>query len=469
MENQASLHDIAFHLEQQKAAFLQMPYPSEKLRKQQLRALKKALLKYKSKLIKAISADFGRRAFDESILAEILPIILSINHTIKHLRQWMTPEKRKVSMLFQPASSRIMVQPLGVIGIIAPWTYPIFLSLGPIIAAIAAGNRVILKPSEFTPYSNRILKEILTDAFSPDEVSLFEGDAELASGFAGLPFDHLLFTGSTPVGKLVMGAAAKNLTPVTLELGGKSPAIICNDVSADFAVERMLYGKCLNAGQSCVAPDYVLCPESMQNALIESFKNRFAELYPDLNSGQYSSIINDRHYARIQNLLNDALEKGAKGIPLGEKSEHLPRSMPLQLLINPNEDMLIMQQEIFGPILPIVTYQQLSEAISSVKKGARPLAMYLFTKSKSAENQVLMQSHAGGMCINDTLSHVVQNDLPFGGVGYSGMGKYHAREGFMTFSASKSIYKRGRFNTAKMVQPTYGKVFQRLIERLYLN
>ena len=260
--NQTNINDVSQLLEKQKAAYLLEPFPSEQLRKQQLRALKKALLKHKEKLVKAVSADFGWRSDDESLLADIMPTVMSIDHAIKHLRHWMKPEKRQVSMLFQPASNRIMYQPLGVIGIMSPWNYPIFLALGPLVAAIAAGNRAIIKPSEYTPYANRVLGEILSEAFSSDEVAMVEGDAALAAGFSGLPFDHLIFTGSTAVGKLVMASAAKNLTPVTLELGGKSPALIGPDVTADFAVTRMLYGKCLNAGQTCVAPDYVMCPDS---------------------------------------------------------------------------------------------------------------------------------------------------------------------------------------------------------------
>lgn len=467
--NQTNIHDVSRLLEKQKSAFLLNPFPSETLRKQQLLALKTALLKHKDKLVKAVSADFGNRSIDESLLADIMPTVMSIDHAIKHLRDWMKPEKRKVAMLFQPATNRIMFQPLGVIGIMSPWNYPIFLSLGPLVAAIAAGNRAIIKPSEFTPYANRVINEILQEAFSADEVSMVEGGAELAAGFSGLPFDHLLFTGSTNVGKLVMASAAKNLTPVTLELGGKSPAIVASDVSADFAVERMLYGKCLNAGQTCVAPDYVLCPENMQEALIESFKKQFKQLYPDVNCGDYTSVINDGQYERLQSWLKDATDKGASIISLSDKSQSLPRSMPLQLLLNSDSSMTIMQQEIFGPVLPIITYKTPGEAIDFINAKPRPLALYLFTKDKQLESQVLEQTHAGGVCINDTVNHVAQEDLPFGGIGPSGMGKYHAKEGFLTFSASKSILKRGRFYSAKTAFPPYGKLIHKLIYRFLLK
>lgn len=467
--NTVNINDLKLILEKQRSAYLADPFPSEALRKQQLKALKVALLKHQDKLVIAISTDFGSRSTDETFIADVMPTIMAIDHALKHLRDWMKPEKRKVSMMFQPATNRIMFQPLGVIGIMSPWNYPVFLSLGPLVAAIAAGNRAMIKPSEYTPYANRIINDIIKDAFSSDEVCMVEGDAEFAAGFSGLPFDHLIFTGSTNVGKLVMAAAAKNLTPVTLELGGKSPALIAPDVSADFSVERMLYGKCLNAGQTCVAPDYVLCPEAMQDSLVEAFKKQFAELYPDVSCGDYTSIVNDAQFNRLQDWLDDAKEKGAQIISMSDKSESLPRSMPLQLLLNTNSSMKVMQDEIFGPLLPIVTYRSLDEAIEKINNNSRPLALYLFTLNMQTETKILKTTHAGGVCINDTVTHVAQEDLPFGGVGASGMGKYHAKEGFLTFSAAKPVLKRGRFNSAKAAFPPYGKLIHKLIYRFMLK
>ncbi|PCI71634.1 MAG: coniferyl-aldehyde dehydrogenase [Gammaproteobacteria bacterium] len=464
-----STHDLKELLQLQQDAFKREPFPSEKLRITQLKALKEALLKHKEKLIKAISADFGHRSEDETQLADIMPTILSIGYHIKHLRHWMKPEKRHVSALFQPASSQIMFQPLGVVGIMAPWNYPVFLTLGPLIAAIAAGNRAMIKPSEFTPYSNRILCEIINDAFSKDEVVIVEGEAEIAAAFSALPFDHLIFTGSTSVGKHVMAAAAKNLTPVTLELGGKSPALIAEDVSADFAVERLLYGKCLNSGQTCVAPDYVLCPESKLDDLIASFKKGFQQLYPDLSCGDYSSVINDRQFSRLNLLIEDANEKGATVISLAEPPTNQERCLPLQLIIDVNDTMEVMQDEIFGPLLPILTFKNIDEAISIIQSKPRPLALYLYSLDKKTQNHVLLQTHAGGVCINDSVNHVAQEDLPFGGVGASGMGKYHGKEGFLTFSASKPILKRGRFYSAKAAFPPYNRLIHRMIYRLFLK
>lgn len=464
-----SPHDLKELLQIQQDAFKRQPFPSEKLRVTQLRALKSSLLKHKDKLIKAISADFGHRSEDETQLADIMPTILSIKYHIKHLRDWMRPEKRHVSALFQPASSQIMFQPLGVIGIMAPWNYPVFLTLGPLIAAIAAGNRAMIKPSEFTPYSNRILSEIVSDAFSKDEVVIVEGEADVAVAFSALPFDHLIFTGSTAVGKHVMAAAAKNLTPVTLELGGKSPAIIAEDVTVDFAVERLLFGKCLNSGQTCVAPDYVLCPEYKLDDLITSFKKSFKQLYPDLSCGDYSSVINDRQFSRLNGLIDDAKEKGATIISLADQPKNQPRCLPLQLIVGANDSMEVMQDEIFGPLLPILTFKNIDEAIAIIRSKPRPLALYLYSQNKKIQNHVLLQTHAGGVCINDSVNHVAQEDLPFGGVGASGMGKYHGKEGFLTFSASKPILKRGRIYSAKAAFPPYNRFIHRMIYRLFLK
>jgi coniferyl-aldehyde dehydrogenase len=464
-----SKHDLKELLQIQQDAFRRQPFPSEKLRITQLKALKIALLKHKDKLIKAISADFGHRSKDETQLADIMPTILSIGYHIKHLRNWMKPEKRHVSALFQPASSQIMFQPLGVIGIMAPWNYPVFLTLGPLIAAIASGNRAMIKPSEFTPYSNRILNDIVNEAFSKDEVAIVEGEAEIAAAFSALPFDHLIFTGSTTVGKHVMAAAAKNLTPVTLELGGKSPAIIADDVTTDFAVERLLYGKCLNSGQTCVAPDYVLCPESKLDELVASLKKGFTALYPDLSCGDYSSVINERQYSRLKGLIEDAKARGAVVISLADQPESQLRCLPLQLIIGANDKMEVMQEEIFGPILPILTYKNIDEAISFIQAKARPLALYLYSLNKKTQNQVLMQTHAGGVCINDSVNHVAQEDLPFGGVGGSGMGKYHGKEGFLSFSAAKPILKRGRIYSAKAAFPPYNRFIHKIIYHLFLK
>ncbi len=453
----------------QQRACKERPYPEEKLRKQQLKALKRAIINHQEKLLKAISADFGSRSFDESLLADILPTINHINYTLSNLRHWMRSEKRKISMLFQPAKGRIMYQPVGVVGIMAPWNYPVNLCFAPLIAALAAGNRAMLKPSEYSPYCNRVMNEIVQEAFTSDEVCLIEGDASVADQFSQLPFDHLLFTGSSAIGKKVMAAAAKNLTPVTLELGGKSPVLIAPDVTPEFAAERIIYGKCLNAGQTCVAPDYVLCPEDKVNDLVSALQSKFNQLYPDLGNGDYTSIINEQHFERIQSWLADAKQKGAEITSLAESNTQKPRQLPLQLITKVNSSMLLMQQEIFGPLLPIIPYNNIKQAIQTLNNHTRPLALYLFTHKQRLQDQILRHTHAGGVCINDTVSHVAQDDLPFGGIGSSGMGSYHGIEGFLTFSHKKALFKKGRFNSAKYAFPPYGKWLHRLIYKRYLK
>jgi coniferyl-aldehyde dehydrogenase len=459
--------------EQQKHAFAAMPYPTYRDRKEMLKALKRCLIKNKERLIKSMSADFSHRSSDDSLLADLMPSILSINYNLKHLKRWMKPEKRRVSLLFQPAKAWIEYQPLGVVGIIVPWNYPLYLSIGPLAAAIAAGNRVMIKLSEFTPYTNRIVREIIEQVFDHVEVAIIEGNADIAASFSALPFDHLFFTGSTTVGKHVMRAAANNLTPVTLELGGKSPVIIGPDAPVAMAVERLLYGKCLNAGQTCVAPDYVLCPKDKVAELIEVLDNQFKTLYPSVaDNPDYTAIINEAQYGRLKAWLAEAEAAGCELITLNPADENFPsakRKIPLTLVINPPEHLNLCQQEIFGPVLPIIVYENVAEAIRYIQKRPRPLALYLMSFDKKLQQQVLTQTHAGGVCINDSVSHVAQDDLPFGGVGPSGMGQYHAKEGFLTFSKAKSVFKRGRFNSAKLAFPPYGRWIHKLIYALYLR
>ncbi len=459
--------------EQQQYAFQAHPYPLRKERKEMLKALKRSLLKHKNKLLKSLSTDFSHRSDDDSLLADIMPSVMNINYALKNMRRWMKPEKRHVGVLFQPAKAWVEYQPLGVIGIIVPWNYPVYLTIGPLAAALAAGNRAMIKLSEFTPYTNRILREIIEEVFDHTEVAVIEGDADTGAGFSALPFDHLFFTGSTQVGKHIMRAAANNLTPVTLELGGKSPVIIADDMPMDLAVERMIYGKCLNAGQTCIAPDYVLCPEKKVASLIELLENNFQRLYPTLSdNNDYTAIVNSAQYGRLQAWLTEAESAGCNIIRLNPASEDISpqsRKIPLTLVVNPPEHLNLSQQEIFGPILPIFSYQNISDAIKFVQRRPRPLALYLMTFDRKLEKRVISQTHSGGVCINDTVSHVAQDDLPFGGVGPSGMGEYHGKEGFYTFSKAKPIFKKGRFSTAKLAFPPYGKLVHKLIYKLYLR
>ena len=380
----------------------------------------------------------------------------------------MKPSRRSVGLAFQPASARVLYQPLGVVGIIVPWNYPLYLAIGPLIGALAAGNRVMLKMSESTPATGQLLKDLLAQVFTEDQVAVVLGEADVGIAFSRLPFDHLLFTGSTSIGRQVMRAAADNLTPVTLELGGKSPAIVSASVPLEDAAERIAFGKTLNAGQTCVAPDYVLVPKDRLEGFVEAYRQVIQRFYPQLSDNpDYTSIINPRQYARLQDYLDDAQARGARLLPLFEQGQD--RRMPHYLLLDVTDGMRVMQGEIFGPLLPVVPYDDLQQALAYVNARPRPLALYYFGYDKAEQQAVLENTHSGGVCLNDTLLHVAQDDLPFGGVGPSGMGHYHGHEGFLTFSKAKGVFVKQRFNAARMIYPPYGKALQKLVYRLFVR
>ena len=452
----------------QRTAFAANPMPTHDQRSQWLRVLYDLLCAEQQALIEAISSDFSNRSADETLLAELMPSLFGIKDARKHLKAWMKPSRRNVGIAFQPASAKVVYQPLGVVGIIVPWNYPLFLAVGPMIGALAAGNRVMLKLSESTPATGELLKRLLAQTFPEDLVAVVLGEADVGIAFSSLPFDHLLFTGATSVGKHVMRAAAQNLTPVTLELGGKSPAIVSHDVPLNDAAERIAFGKALNAGQTCVAPDYVLVPEDRVTDFVEAYTSAVLGFYPTLaDNPDYTAIINQRQLARLNHYLADAASKGARVISLYESGQQ--RRMPFSLLLDVSDDMLVMQDEIFGPLLPIVPYTRIDEAFAYINKRPRPLALYYFGYNKMEQQRVLEQTHSGGVCLNDTLLHVAQDDLPFGGIGPSGMGHYHGREGFMTFSKAKGVLTKQRFNAARLIYPPYGKVLQRLIYKLFIR
>ncbi|WP_166257154.1 coniferyl aldehyde dehydrogenase [Marinobacter salicampi] len=459
--------------EEQRQAYRRNPMPTLTERKENLKRLKRALLVHEDRLVEAIDRDFSCRSKDESKIAEIMPAIQGINHTLKHLEGWMKPEKRKVSMLFQPASNKIHYQPLGVCGVIVPWNYPLYLAVGPMISALCAGNRVMIKMSEFTPHTSALFKELMDDTFPQDLVAVITGEADVAADFSSRPFDHLLFTGSTAVGKLVMRAAAENLTPVTLELGGKSPAIISSDVPMEDAAHRLAFGKAFNAGQTCVAPDYVLCPGDRIQNFVEEFRNQFACMYPNLrDNDDFTAIINERQYDRLKSYLDDAQAKGAELVEVNPARENLQdgtRKMPITLVLNATEDMKLMQDEIFGPILPVISYNTLDDAINYIKDRPRPLSLYYFGYDREAQDHVLDNTHSGGVCINDTLMHVAQDDMPFGGIGSSGMGNYHGKEGFQTFSHAKAVFSKQRFNSSKYVYAPYGTAMHRMVYKMFIR
>ncbi|MBP9678523.1 MULTISPECIES: coniferyl aldehyde dehydrogenase [Aeromonas] len=454
-----------------KQACQAQPMPSLAQRRSRLTALKSALLAHKQALCDALALDYGQRSDYDSLVADILPCVMQINYSLKRLKGWMKPVRRHPGLLLAPARVEVHYQPLGVVGIMVPWNFPVMLSLGPLIGAIAAGNRAMIKLSEFTPHTNAALRTLLAQVFDDDEVVLIEGDAGLAAAFSTLPFDHLLFTGSTAVGRQVMAAAAPQLTPLTLELGGKSPCLIAPDMPLALAVERMIFGKSLNAGQICVAPDYVLLPRGQEQGFIEAYQTHFRRLYPKgLDSPDYGSIINAAQYERLTAWLAEAKQAGAQAHPCASpaRDDGARRLVPHLLTEVPGHCQL-MQQEIFGPLLPLVPYDSIEEAIAYVAARPRPLALYLMSLDETLQSRLIRETHAGGMAINECLFQVAADDAPFGGIGPSGMGHYHGHEGFLTFSKAKTVLRRGRFSTGNLIHPPYRRWYQQLMMALFLR
>jgi len=458
-------------LNKQKSAYKLAPLPSAKHRIVQLTALKSALLSNQNELVIALDKDYGHRSTQDTLISDIMPCVMNINYTIKNLKKWMKPQRRHAGLLLSPAKVNVHYQPLGVIGIMAPWNFPVMLSIGPLITALAAGNRAMIKLSEFTPATNRVITKMLASIFNNHTVAVIEGEANIAAAFSALAFDHLIFTGSTTVGRHVMRAAADNLTPVTLELGGKSPVIITDDMPIETAVERLIFGKCINAGQICVAPDYILCPENKVTDFINAYQKQFQKMYGKKTpSKDYGNVINEAQHSRLLSWLDDATEKGATVISANNQEiNRETRQLPTQLVTNTTDEMLLMQSEIFGPILPIIGYKKLGEAISYINERPRPLALYIMSFDKTIQQELLNKTHSGGVCINDTIFHVAADDAPFGGIGDSGMGHYHGKEGFLTFSKAKTVLSRGKLNIGKLVHPPYDGFFQKMMLKIFLR
>ena len=461
---------LAALLDDQRQALRRDGFPDARVRRVRLTRLLKALIKRERQIAAAISADFGHRSDFETYLAEIFTSLETIRHTRRHLGKWMRPSRRSMSLAFRPARAEVRYQPLGVVGIISPWNYPFYLAISPLAGALAAGRREMIKPSEFTPQTSELLREMIAETFTPEEVTVVCGGADMGEAFARLKFDHLLFTGSTRIGKSVMQAAAENLTPVTLELGGKSPAIIGPGFAMERAVKSIITGKLLNAGQTCIAPDYVLVPESSLDAFVAHARQVIAAMYPNLAANpDYTAIINSRHLGRLQGYLDDAAEQGAQVVtinPAGESFAAATGKMPPALVLQPSERMTVMQEEIFGPVLPVLTYRDLGEAINYVNDHERPLALYYFDNDRSRINYVLDATTSGGACVNETLMHVALDELPFGGVGPSGMGHYHGFEGFETFSNAKGVFYQSRLNGAGLLRPPYGRIARFVLDFL---
>ncbi|WP_084169007.1 coniferyl aldehyde dehydrogenase [Hellea balneolensis] len=451
--------DLDSVLAKQRAAFNAHTNPPWSERKANLQKLGKAIEEHAEEFQKAISEDFGNRAYEETTIAELLVIKGGISHALKHTKHWMRARRAPTALQYKPASNRIIPQPLGVIGIISPWNYPLQLAVMPLIGALGAGNRAMIKPSEYTPRLSDLLKRVLGTIFTEDEVYVATGGVKVASAFSALPFDHMIFTGSTSVGKIVAAAAAKNLVPCTLELGGKSPTIIDESANMDTAVARIANGKLLNAGQTCVAPDYVLMPAEKINSFSDAIIEKAESFYPTFAGNKdYTSIIADSHYARLQDLLEDAENKGARIRVAGDDDKQQlakERRVPLTVVTETTPDMKIMQEEIFGPLLPVVASETLEDSMQYVQSHERPLALYWFGEDKSKREKVLTETISGGVSINETAWHVVQEDIPFGGVGPSGMGAYHGEHGFETFSHMKGVFTQSRFSQGKNLFPPY--------------
>ena len=456
-------------LEKQKIQSRRQIYPSLSMRIDRLDRMLDMMLEYQTQIPEALSEDFGHRPEMLTKFAELAATFDSIHFIKKNLKSWMKPERRKATPPFNlfGAKAYIQYQPVGVVGIISPWNYPFNLTFGPLAVVLAAGNRAMIKPSEYTPRSSSLMKSMINKYFDADEVEVFPGDASVGQEFSSLHFDHLLFTGSTSVAKKVMEAASKNLVPVTLELGGKSPAIIGESADLKKASDRIWNGKLMNAGQTCIAPDYVYVKEEVLGDWMEATNNSISLMYPSIfDNDDYTSVVNEGHYARLDGYIEDAKNKGADVIeinPANESEKSHNKMMPT-IILNATDDMLVMQEEIFGPIMPVKTYNQIDEVVDYINLHERPLGLYYFGNKKSEEEFVMSNTVSGGAALNDVIFQFIQDDLPFGGIGPSGMGNYHGIEGFRTFSLARGVYKQTSFETVlKLMRPPFGKLVDQIV------
>jgi coniferyl-aldehyde dehydrogenase len=452
--------------QRQRDAYLAQPFPSLDERRARLRALERVLLENRDAIADAIHRDFGHRASEESLMLEVFTCLSGIRHTLAKLPRWMRPQRRSVSLAFATGRSRLVPQPKGVVGIVSPWNYPLFLTVSPLTSALAAGNRVMIKMASHSQTLCRLLHEKIGAAIPEDVVAILPGVP--ARDFSTLPFDHLLFTGSADAGRTVMRDAAENLTPVTLELGGKSPTIVCDDFDVEEAASRILYAKLLNAGQTCLAPDYLFLPEAACERFVAAARRIVPQRYPDTKDPSYTSIIDEKSYRRLRTTLEDAAAKGANVIPLvpGAAFDDGLRKVPPHLVLDATDEMTIMREEIFGPLLPVKTYRDLDEVIAYVNGKDRPLGFYVFTNDAKREEKLLEATLSGGVTINNCMLHVAQHDLPFGGIGASGMGQYHGREGFVEFSKLRPVFTHPRFSLLHLFYPPYRPRHRRLLDVL---
>ena len=453
-------------LDKQRASFTAaMPEPMSIRRDRMDRAIA-MLIDHKDDFAKAVSADFGHRSVEQTLMTDIMPSVSAIKHARKHFESWARGEKRKPTFPLGliGAKAEVVYQPKGVVGVVAPWNFPVGMVMVPMAGILAAGNRAMVKPSEFTEEVSALFAEIVPKYFDETEMAVFTGGVEVGTEFSSLAFDHMIFTGATSVGKHIMRAAAENLVPVTLELGGKSPTIIGRSADKKKAGERIALGKMMNAGQICLAPDYLMVAKEQEEDVINSVRAGVAAMYPTLlHNDDYTSVVNGRNYERLQGYLEDAREKGAELIEVNPGDEDFSSSngnkMPLTIIRNVNDDMKVMQDEIFGPILPVMTYESMDQAIDYVNDHDRPLGLYYFGSDKNEEAQVLNKTVSGGVTVNDVIFHNAMEDLPFGGIGPSGMGNYHGADGFKTFSHMRAVYRQSGLDVAGIAgfKPPYGK------------
>jgi coniferyl-aldehyde dehydrogenase len=456
-------------LQVQRRASLNQPYPDLRQRSRDLLQLKKMLVENQQDLLAAVNADYGQRSEFETSFAEMYMVLDAIGNTLKHLKGWMKPQKRAIDMSLYPgARNRVIPQPLGAVGVIVPWNFPIQLSFGPLVSIFAAGNRAMVKMSENSRHLAKLLVDIVPQFFPPEKLRFYDETGGVGIEFSTLPFDHLLFTGSGQTGKAVMAAAAANLTPVTLELGGKSPAVIAPDYPLKTATERILFGKMFNAGQICITADHVFVHHSQVDEFVRHCRNWAEKHLPDINSPDYTAIIDVRSFERLQAALEDARQKGATLVDLtgGQAANRETRKFPPHLVLGATADMKVLQREIFGPILPVRTYTEASEVAQAVNAHDRPLAFYPFTHDRTLQDYYIQNVMSGGVSVNDVLLHAGQHDLPFGGVGASGMGHYHGREGFLTFSKLRPVFYQARFSALKFFAPPYSPLAKRVLGML---
>ena len=455
----------------QRAACLAQPYPSADERLERLKTLKRQTQRYQDLLAEAMSADFGFRPAAESKMLDLLGSVLEANHAISHLKRWMKPSKRSTELLFLGNSVKVMYQPKGVVGVIVPWNFPIYLAMGPLVTALAAGNRVMVKMSEVTPATNAVFKTLLGEVFGEDLVAVVGEELLDPNVFTSLPFDHIVFTGSPAVGKIVMRSAAQNLTPVTLELGGKSPAVVTRHYPVADAALRITHGKSVNCGQICIAPDYALVPRESVDAFVASAMSSFQQFYGGHTQGNpnFTSVVSDRQLKRIEAVLADARAKGATVTACAPQPSAGNRQLPLHIVTGATPDMEVLKEELFGPVLPVVPYDSTDDAIAFINERPRPLALYCFSHDDAERDELLRRTHSGGVSVNDWGWHAINHDAPFGGIGNSGIGNYHGEEGFRELSHARTVFQRRRWFPTQLFHPPYGSFVQRLSMKFFLG